>query len=485
MLIVFFFFVIVSTALNEHEDDVVARLELVSLLLEEKKEDEAICVLAPPQDSELRVDPTLDTGKPWWTDEKVNIKLSYIYKSKGLTESFVETIFPLVSETLFLKTIQRKRIGRKKKKLSIKVLHERVQVLNELNSDTDLLKFRPFASDADIAKAVRAKKLLEKQETEREEKRAAALAAGVEWQSDNSDDESRGHAYREPPMPNLLKDGEHLTLIVDLSKALISLQRFREALELINSSLKLAKNTLTIEMQEELWSLGVQIAYNIDGPANVWYCARHIVNQNPYSFAAWNCYYKIMSRSRLDKLKKFLHENLSKREDCVPPIVIKGHQHTMHREHQEAASYYLKAYKLMPDNFLINLCVGSALINLALGLRLDNKNQCVLQGLAFLYNNLRLSGNNQEALYNLARAFHHVGLISIAATYYEKVLGIHQKDHPIPKLPNEGTKVNSDLKPGYCDLKREAAYNLHLIYIYKSSGSVDLARQVLKDYCSL
>lgn len=89
----------------------------------------------------------------------------------------------------------------------------------------------------------------------------------------------------------------------------------------------------------------------------------------------------------------------------------------------------------------------------------------------------------QEALYNLARAYHHVGLISLAATCYEKVLAIHQKDHPIPKLPNDGLQPTHDLKPGYCDLKREAAYNLHLIY--KNSGAMDLARQLLKDHCTL
>ena len=89
----------------------------------------------------------------------------------------------------------------------------------------------------------------------------------------------------------------------------------------------------------------------------------------------------------------------------------------------------------------------------------------------------------QEALYNLARAYHHVGLITLAATYYEKVLSIHQKDHPIPKLPNDGPEAMDDLKPGYCDLRREAAYNLHIIY--KSSGAMDLARQVLKDHCTL
>ncbi|KAJ0713860.1 putative tetratricopeptide-like helical domain superfamily [Helianthus annuus] len=184
----------------------------------------------------------------------------------------------------------------------------------------------------------------------------------------------------------------------------------------------------------------------------------------------------LVVRSRLDKHKKFLQEKFVKHEDCIPVLLIKGHQFTMLSQHQAAASCYLKAYKLMPENALVNLCVATALINLSLGLRLNNKHRCVLQGLAFLYNNLRLSENSQESLYNLARAYHHVGLVSVAATYYEKVLAVHQKDHPIPKLPNDGPEITNDPKPGYCDLKREAAYNLHLIY--KSSGSVDLAMQL-------
>ena len=87
----------------------------------------------------------------------------------------------------------------------------------------------------------------------------------------------------------------------------------------------------------------------------------------------------------------------------------------------------------------------------------------------------------QEALYNIARACHHVGLVSLAASYYEKVLAIHEKDCPVPELPNEEPN-KEHLAPGYCDLRREAAFNLHLIY--KKSGALDLARQVLKDYCT-
>ncbi|KAI3525655.1 hypothetical protein L1887_04619 [Cichorium endivia] len=60
-----------------------------------------------------------------------------------------------------------------------------------------------------MPKANRAKRSLQKQE----ERQAAALAAGVAWQSDESDDNSP--VYREPPLPNLLKDEELLMLIID------------------------------------------------------------------------------------------------------------------------------------------------------------------------------------------------------------------------------------------------------------------------------
>lgn len=44
--------------------------------------------------------------------------------------------------------------------------------------------------------------------------------------------------------------------------------------------------------------------------------------------------------------------------DCVPPILISGHQFTIFSHHQDAARKYLEAYKLLPENPLVNLCVG-------------------------------------------------------------------------------------------------------------------------------
>lgn len=177
----------------------------------------------------------------------------------------------------------------------------------------------------------------------------------------------------------------------------------------------------------------------------------------------------------------------AKYPDCVPPMVICGHQFAMISQSQGALREYLEAYKLQPDNPLINLCVGTSFINLALGFRVNNKNQCVLQGFAFLHNYQRLCNSNQESNYNLARAYHHVGLVHLAVIYYEKVLAHCEEDHPIPRLPNEDATFVSEIQPklvncGHCDLRKEAAYNLHLIY--KTSGAVDLARQILKDYCN-
>lgn len=39
-----------------------------------------------------------------------------------------------------------------------------------------------------------------------------------------------------------------------------------------------------------------EIAYNFADPTYGWECARDIVNQHPYNFAAWNCYYKVISK---------------------------------------------------------------------------------------------------------------------------------------------------------------------------------------------
>ncbi|XWS11537.1 hypothetical protein CRYUN_Cryun37aG0006800 [Craigia yunnanensis] len=474
-----------GSALQRLENNVDARLNLASLLIEDSKEDEAISLLSPPKNFDLQnIDPNSDTSKPWWHNEKIKLKLCNIYRAKGMIEDFVNTILPLVRESLYIESLRLKI--KVKKRLRESVLFQRVKKVDDQQTDGVFCGSRPIVTPADRLKASRARKLLQKKAALKEEKKAAAIAAGLDWHSDDTNDESEEEHVKEPPLCNLLKDEEHQYLIIDLCKALESLQRYYEALEIIKLALKSGHHILPVEKEEQLRSLGAQMAYSTMDSKHGFDCIKHIVQQHPHSITAWNCYYKVIPRSGKSYSRhcKFLRSVRSKHKESVPSIVISGHQFTMGSHHQEAAREYLEAYKLLPENPLINLCVGTALINLTLGFRLQNKHQCLAQGLAFLYNNLRLCESSQEALYNIARACHHVGLVSLAVSYYEKVLAMVEKDHRIPKLPNENWDVveKNEKDYGYCDLGREAAFNLHLIY--KRSGAMDLARQVLRDRCS-
>ena len=67
----------------------------------------------------------------------------------------------------------------------------------------------------------------------------------------------------------------------------------------------------------------------------------------------------------------------------------------------------------------------------------------------------------QEADYNLGRAFHLLGLVSIAVENYYKVLN----DYADEKL------------------KKHAAYNL--VTIYQESGNTRLANNIMENYLSI
>lgn len=460
-------------ALERMKDNVDVRITLCSLLVDEGKSTEAIDLLKPPKNSESLSANIPDKQKPWWLDGKVKMKLAKLYYNNGKLEDFVETIFLPVLETLDIEYANRK--VKPTKKLPDDVLRERAKVLGEERPDSIIQGCRPIASPAEVLKANRAKKTLEK--------RAAS-------NEDTVKDDTR-RAKQIPPLPGLLADVENHQLVLDLCRTLTSLQRYWDALQIINRTLRLGNDALADDNKEELRSLGAEIAYRAPDPRPGFDYLRYVVQQHPDSLSAWNSYYKVTSRtedkiSRISRHLKFLLKTKKDNPKCVPPIIIHGHRFTANSQHQSAAQEYLEAYKLDPENPLINLCVGSSLISLALGFRLQNKNQCILQAFAFLFRCLRLGGNQQEALYNIARAYHHIGLNTLAVTYYEKVLAMEVKDCPIPKLPFEEDSDpcgQQDLRPGYCDLRREAAFNLHLIY--KKSGAADLARRILKTYCSI
>lgn len=70
----------------------------------------------------------------------------------------------------------------------------------------------------------------------------------------------------------------------------------------------------------------------------------------------------------------------------------------------------------------------------------------------------------------MGRVFHHIGLLPAAVHFYKLVLN---------RNPGDLVKKNSYL----LDLKKEAAFNLHLIYL--ESENYLLARMYLENYITI
>ena len=83
------------------------------------------------------------------------------------------------------------------------------------------------------------------------------------------------------------------------------------------------------------------------------------------------------------------------------------------------------------------------------------------------YSELRGVQGSQEANYNMGRLLHQLGLFPKAIYYYNSVL-----ESKVPDL----VKNNSEL----LNLKKEAAFNLHLIYM--NCENTELSRLCLENY---
>lgn len=121
----------------------------------------------------------------------------------------------------------------------------------------------------------------------------------------------------------------------------------------------------------------------------------------------------------------------------------------------------------IPDDPMVNLLMGLSHIHRSMQRLTANRHFQILHGLRYLYRYHEIRQNSytevekQEADYNVGRAFHLIGLVSIAITYYNKVLEDYHDDK----------------------LKKHAAYNC--ITIYQESGNTELANSLMMKYLSI
>lgn len=133
-----------------------------------------------------------------------------------------------------------------------------------------------------------------------------------------------------------------------------------------------------------------------------------------------------------------------------------------------SALQYLKALeKETPNDPMVNFLIALSHIHRAMQRLTASRHYQMLHGLTYLfrYHSIRSSKYSnlecQEADYNAGRAFHMIGLVSIAIEYYRKVLENYENS----------------------DLKRHAAYNS--VTIYRDSGNTRLANYITEKYLTI
>ncbi|KAI4490316.1 hypothetical protein M0802_010693 [Mischocyttarus mexicanus] len=155
-----------------------------------------------------------------------------------------------------------------------------------------------------------------------------------------------------------------------------------------------------------------------------------------------------------------------------------SHLHIMHANnclvsgtYTYALNDYISLFRVTP-NALLALLICVTMLQMACQKNSMKKNQLIIQAIAFIkkYAELRGVNGQHETYYNQARVFHQIGLLPSAVHYYKLVLHTD---------PGELVKQNEDL----LDLKKEAAFNLHLIYL--QSENFQLARMYLEDYITV
>ena len=161
-------------------------------------------------------------------------------------------------------------------------------------------------------------------------------------------------------------------------------------------------------------------------------------------------------------------------------MILMGHHCQMNGSTKLALAEYMRAYKAMPEEPLINLLIAVGYLSHVTSRRCTDRHKTACRAFAFLFRYAKLRQWSEEVYYNLGRALHQLSLFSLAVPCYEHVLVVGNS--ATPATSSASSSSHAGASPPSTSLKREAAYNLSLIY--RLSGANDMARQLLASYCT-
>lgn len=199
-----------------------------------------------------------------------------------------------------------------------------------------------------------------------------------------------------------------------------------------------------------------------------------LASRNPDHYQVWNMLSIAMCNIYQDlRHGRFCLRQFLKNPDILPLAIFNGHNALMSGSYKYALGEYISVFRERPNDPMAAFCIAITFLSLSCQRYVSSKYLCLFQMIAFLHTYLELRGTCQEAMYNIGRVFHQMNMLDKAVIFYKKALSMNQK-HQIQRLAE-----NDDEFEEIFDVRREAAFNLALIY--KNSQSYELAYHVIKD----
>ncbi|CAG9796410.1 unnamed protein product [Diatraea saccharalis] len=187
------------------------------------------------------------------------------------------------------------------------------------------------------------------------------------------------------------------------------------------------------------------------------------ITQKNRSPRTWTLLNFVLSAAGEYSQIKFLYRLFDKDTSMVKNLFL-GNNFLTSGRYLVALKYFLEYHEQCKEPISALLIAISNLV-MAAQRTMDKHHNLIVQGLCYMmiYNELRKC--SAESNYNIGRAFHMLNINNLAIEYYEKVLN----SDPISKCSQHGI----------IDLKKEAAYNLILLY---KGHSPQMARRYLTKY---
>jgi general transcription factor 3C polypeptide 3 (transcription factor C subunit 4) len=271
-----------------------------------------------------------------------------------------------------------------------------------------------------------------------------------------------------------ISDEDIFASIINGAEVALRLGKINDANVIVNNALSFSSGSiLTKEQTASLRYLRALVSYMNGDLHDAATNCRNVLEVFPQSITLWNMlmhmavnYPRALSVGAAKLAKRLV---VSTSEDDgrkrLVPLMASGYVHTWNKKWSIAMHDFLTALAIAPNDPEVTLAAAISLLHMST----HNANEVqrhawALRAIVLLERTAALRPSRpHEGLYNIARGLHHLGWSDLARPIYERCL----------EAPAE-----SDVS-----LRREAAYNLSLIY--RKAKAHDLARAVLRKHLTI